>query len=109
MVVTVCSILSDATDPRPWQERLDDAFRHVEADSVVAGLEDIAASRTQAAVDTWVRKVRTVGYKAFARRLLGAATYDQLERALYEDAAVARSSQFAHQRFTDPGQLTQRP
>ncbi len=103
------SFLSDATDPRPWQERLDDAFRHVEADSVVAGLEDIAASRTQAAVDTWVRKVRTVGYKAFARRLLGAATYDQLERALYEHAAVARSSQFAHQRFTDPGQLTQRP
>jgi len=88
VVVTVCSILSDATDPRPWQERLDDAFRHVEADSVVAGLEDIAASQTQAAVDTWVRKVRTVGYKAFARRLLGAATYDQLEHALYEDAAV---------------------
>jgi hypothetical protein len=88
VVVTVCSILSDATDTRPWQERLDDAFRQVEADSVVAGLEDIAACQTQAAVDALLRKVRTVGYKAFARRLLGAATYDELERTLYEDAAV---------------------
>lgn len=87
-LVTVCSVLSDSTDSRPWQERLDEVFRQVDAGQVMAGLEDIVENRSLEAADTWIRKVRTVGYKAFARRLLGAATYDRLERALYEDAAV---------------------
>ena len=87
-LVTVCSVLSDSSDPRPWQEQLDEVFRQVDAAQVMAGLEDIVENRSLEAADAWIRQVRTVGYRAFARRLVGAATYDRLERALYEDAAV---------------------
>lgn len=55
---------------------------------MVNGIETFTQDKTRVAVEAWVRKVRKVGYQAYARRLLGAAEYDRLERALREDAAL---------------------
>ena len=90
VVVTVCSVLTNEQDSRPWQDRLEDAFQELDpdVDAVVGGLETFARDETRVAVEAWVRKVRRVGYQAYARRLLGTAEYERLERALREDAAV---------------------
>lgn len=90
VVVTICSLLMDDRDCRPWQERVEGAFQELDSDvkAVVRGIEEFAQDETRAAVEGWVRKVRQVGYRAYARRLLGAAEYDRLELALREDAAV---------------------
>ncbi len=90
VVVTVCSVLMNDQDSRPWQERLEGTFKELDpdVDAVVNGIETFAQEETHVAVDAWVRKVRNVGYQAFARRLVGAAEYDRLQRALREDAAL---------------------
>lgn len=90
VVVTVCSVLMNDRDSRPWQERLDGAFKELDpdVDAVVNVIETFARDETPVAVEAWVRKVRKVGYQAYARRLVGAAEYDRLEQALREDAAV---------------------
>ena len=51
-------------------------------------MEALSQDATRVAVESWVRKVRKVGYQAYAGRLLGTAEYDRLERALREDGAV---------------------
>jgi len=89
VLVRVCSLLTDGTDGRPWQERLEDAFQGgPKPEVVVARLEDLANGDLQSAIDYWARATRRAGYQAYARRLLGAADYDLLTRALREDAAV---------------------
>lgn len=87
-LVSVCSLLSDSTDDRPWQERLEVAFGELRVDEISSGLADLATGEAQEAVIAWADRVRKVGYRAFARRLLGQAEYDRLEQALREDAAI---------------------
>lgn len=92
VVVTVCGVLMDSDDPRPWQQRLKSCFTEVfeeaEADAVVKTLDALGTMDDQQSVSAWIKRTKNVGYTAFARRLVGAAEYDRLENALKEDAAV---------------------
>lgn len=87
-VVTVCAVLMDPEDKRPWFERLESCFADIDHDEVTAGLQGIADGTTEEAVEDWLRRVKRGDYTAYARRLLGAAEFDLLEKALREDAAV---------------------
>ncbi len=92
VVVTVCRALNDQSDSRSWQERLDscftDSLADVDHDILMHGLQRIASDDKSRIIGSWVERVKSVGYTAFARRLLGAAEYDRLERTLKEDAAA---------------------
>lgn len=70
VVVTVCSVLMDDQDSRPWQERLEGTFTELDpdVDAVMSGIEMFAQEETHVAVEAWVRKVRNVGYQAYVRR-----------------------------------------
>jgi len=53
VLVRVCSLLTDGTDGRPWQERLEDAFQGgPKPEVVVARLEDLANGDLQSAIET---------------------------------------------------------
>lgn len=90
VAVTICSVLMDADDDRPWSDRLDNVFQDLDEDleAVLGALKTFSKDETYRSLEAWVRKLRQVSYQAYARRLLGAAEYDLLERALREDAAV---------------------
>lgn len=90
VIVTVCSLLTDETEDRPWQDRLEAAFQvwGPEPETIAAGLEDFAGGDLQAAIEYWAATTRQAGYQAYVRRLLGAAEYDLLARVLREDAAT---------------------
>jgi hypothetical protein len=87
-VVTLCGILMDSTDVRPWTGRLDEYFKDVDYEEVQSGLATSASGDGGVALRAWTDDIKRDGYKTYARRLLGAAEYDRLERALKEDAAV---------------------
>lgn len=92
VVVTICGVLLDPDDPRSWQDRMEECFTStlddVDPDMLIQGLEVIARDDAARTVQTWIQKTRKVGYIAFARRMLGAAEFNRLEKALKEDAAV---------------------
>jgi hypothetical protein len=87
-IVMVCGFIMDADDPRPWQERLKDCFAEIDLEEIAAGIVAFASENDGQKLEAWVEDVQRVGYRAYARRLLGAAEYTRLERALKEDAAI---------------------
>lgn len=92
VVVTVCGVLTDEADPRPWHERLEtcfaDTLAEVDHESLVSGLGLVINDDQSIRITAWVKRMKDGGYTRFARRILGAAEYDRLEAALREDAAV---------------------
>ena len=90
VVVTICSVLTNADDDRPWPERLDSFVQELDKDPdlILGVLEEFSKDETYRSLEAWVGKLRKDSYRAYARRLLGAAEYDLLERSLREDAAV---------------------
>lgn len=92
VVVTICRVLMDSEDPRPWQQRLEscftEAFGDADADAVIETIDALSSDDGLNSVSTWIKRTRKVSYTAYARRLVGAAEYDRLERAMKEDAAV---------------------
>lgn len=88
LVVSISSLVTDTTDRRSWQDRLNEAVEGLEQKTLIDAAEKMQNAETLASAEAWARKVRTKDYKLFARRLLGAAEYYRLERAAYQDVAV---------------------
>lgn len=90
VVVTLCGVLMDPDDLRPWQERLEACFNEAfpDPDEVAKTFEVLASDRGLPDMADWIKRTKKVGYTAYARRLLGAAEYARLERAIMEDGAV---------------------
>ncbi len=92
VVVTVCGVLMDSDDPRPWQQRIESCFTErfadADAEAVVQTLDAFTSEDGATSVSNWIKRTKKAGYTAYARRLVGAAEYNRLERALKEDAAV---------------------
>ncbi|MGW2840630.1 hypothetical protein ACWCWD_22905 [Streptomyces sp. NPDC001493] len=104
VLVSICKVISDESNSQQWFDRIGEYFDDLE-NSPLGGLlekmmedfqEDEAKTWLGKALvgmqdgeaQSWVDKYKAGGYKRFALRLLGAAQYRILVRALNEDAAV---------------------
>ncbi|GAA4063923.1 hypothetical protein [Actinomadura miaoliensis] len=87
VTVTLCDLLVDPEDPRPRLKRLEHYFGEMSQQEVTSGVEALANGEVDNAIE-WLKGVNRAEYKAYVRRLVGAAEYSRLERALKEDAAV---------------------
>ncbi len=74
VVVTVCGVLMDSDDPRPWQQRLESCFTEAladsDADAVVKTFEALSSYDGANSVSAWIKRTRKVSYTAYARRLV---------------------------------------
>ncbi|MFK3981908.1 hypothetical protein ACI2K4_16220 [Micromonospora sp. NPDC050397] len=93
-VVSSAAILTDDTDPRPWNERLEAAFSDaftIDADSINGDLEALTKhieSFTQVQLPEWTKTLKREGARQFLVKLLGSGTYYRLELALKQDCAI---------------------
>jgi hypothetical protein len=87
-IVSLCKALSNGSDTRPWQERIEDCFSGMTEeriqDLLLAFVEEFDGDKPQ----RWVDKFKNGNYARFTQRLLGAARYRLLVEALKEDGAV---------------------
>ncbi|MET8418568.1 hypothetical protein ABZV41_23480 [Streptomyces sp. NPDC005098] len=87
-LVSICKALTDASDSRPWQERIEDCFANLDNERLeeilTAFTEELQGDRPK----YWAEKFKNENYKTFVERLLGAAEYRLLVNAVKEDAAV---------------------
>ncbi|MFJ2723163.1 hypothetical protein [Streptomyces sp. NPDC087437] len=87
-LVSICKALTNSTDPRPWQERIEDCFANVDDEDLRKILESFVEEFQGDKPKNWVEKFWNENYKSFVERLLGAAQYRLLVNALKEDGAV---------------------
>jgi hypothetical protein len=94
-VVTACAAAVDDDDPRPLYERIPAAVEPVvegfdwsQVEQQLATLGDKSPDELKAMLPDWLQRIDKPGFRAFARRLFGAAAYDRIERALKADAAL---------------------
>ncbi|MGW7586629.1 hypothetical protein ACWGKU_33475 [Kitasatospora sp. NPDC054768] len=88
LVVSLCIAMTDARDPRPWRERLEDFFSQVPEEE----LELLARYVTEGNLEEFLAEAQSRAtrdtYRAFVLRLLGAARYRAMLVALKHDGAV---------------------
>lgn len=91
-VVSCAAVLTDDTDPRPWQERLESVFTsdtsaqfsEVNLEEVVEYLNSGAAND----ISRWAEDLKRDGLQRFLEKMLGAATYYRLRVALQKDSLI---------------------
>ncbi|MFI5534732.1 hypothetical protein ACIA8O_39985 [Kitasatospora sp. NPDC051853] len=89
--VGICAVLSDQTDERPRLERLEDFFDEFSEEIGEGDLSLLLAFFETLDTATWVARAERIagaGFRRYVRRLLGAASYNRIETAFKEDAAV---------------------
>ncbi|MFF0766923.1 hypothetical protein ACFYWH_44200, partial [Streptomyces sp. NPDC003737] len=70
-IVSLCKALTNDSDPRPWQERVEDCFSDVTEERL---LELVSAFVEECESDNpqrWVDRFKNENYKRFTERLLG--------------------------------------
>jgi hypothetical protein len=88
LLVSVCRALTNPGDSRPWQERIEACFSSVDEERLLEILKAFEEQFQNGNPKYWVDNFKSDSYKSFVERLLGAARYRLLVKALKEDAAV---------------------
>ncbi|MEU0032118.1 hypothetical protein [Streptomyces sp. NPDC006335] len=88
IIVSICKSLTDSTDPRPWQEKLEDCFASFDVEVFEEFFRTFSEEFKEEEVKNWIDRLSSENYKSFVERLLGAARYRQLIDAVKEDGAV---------------------
>ncbi|MFE3109716.1 hypothetical protein ACFXG8_19050 [Kitasatospora indigofera] len=88
LLVSLCIVLTDSDDPRPWLDRLDGFFSQIPDEDVEVLVQCVADGRAEALLKDVERRLKGPGYKAFVSRLLGAAEYRAMLVAAKADGAV---------------------
>ncbi|MER6288555.1 hypothetical protein [Streptomyces sviceus] len=86
--VSVCKSLTDSTDLRPWQEKIEDCFAGFDGEALEEFFRTFSEEFQEDEVKNWIDRLGNENYKSFVERLLGAARYRQLINAVKEDGAV---------------------
>lgn len=90
ILVVVAAALTDDTDERPWELRLEQVvvgFMSPDDDAAQTALEQFVGF-SEKDLPAWLKSVRKEDTQRFLRRGLGAAAYDRLAAALRRDGAV---------------------
>lgn len=90
-IVTAAQVLTDDGDPREWQDRLSDVIRRFTTPMAQGDLDDAVAylaTFSETDLPDWIKDLNQPGVQAYLLRLLGAARYDRLKKALQADGAV---------------------
>ncbi|MEU2597929.1 hypothetical protein ABZ669_11920 [Streptomyces hirsutus] len=88
-VVSLCKALTNDSDQRPWQERVEDCFSEVTEErlkEIFQAFVDEFEGEQQ--LQRWVERFKNQNYSSFAERLLGAASYKRFMDSLKQDGAV---------------------
>lgn len=88
-VVSICKALTNDSDSRSWQDRMEDCFSNIDEaqleELLIAFADEFEGDKPK----RWVKKLKNEGYRSFAKRLLGAAQYRIFVQAAQADAAIA--------------------
>lgn len=87
-IVSVCRALTDSSDTRPWQEKIEDCFADFDEEKLEETLKAFVEVCEADKPENWAEKFKNANYKNFVERLLGAAQYRLLVNAVMEDGAV---------------------
>lgn len=88
VIVSICRILTDSGDPRPWQDKLEDGFANIDEEKLESLVRVFSEELDGGKPKNWVERFRSENYRGFVERLMGAARYRQLTNAVREDGAV---------------------
>lgn len=95
-LVTIATALTDETDDRPWEERLEAAFAGRDDLDNQEALDRLAVQLTelfgQADPTGWVHRLARSDFLTFVKKGLGAARFDRLRSALHDDVAVVAAA-----------------
>ncbi|MGV9758643.1 hypothetical protein ACWDUC_22825 [Streptomyces tricolor] len=86
--VSLCKALTDDSDPRPWQERIEDCFSAITEEHLQEIGQAFVTEFTGENPQRLVERLQSQNYINFVERLLGAASYRLLVQALKEDGAA---------------------
>ncbi|MBA2950093.1 hypothetical protein [Streptomyces himalayensis] len=86
--VSLCKALTNDSDPRPWQERVEDCFSEVTEERLKEMVQAFVDECEGEQLQRWVERFKNQNYSSFAERLLGAATYKRFIDSLKQDGAV---------------------
>ncbi|MGW0868984.1 hypothetical protein ACWD3Z_00695 [Streptomyces sp. NPDC002740] len=89
VIVSICKLLTDSDNNRPWIDRIAEYLEETDTSALVQGIEGLVEDFQNGKSKTWMEKYKNSGYRDYSLRLLGAARYQLLTRAVKEDAAVA--------------------
>lgn len=87
-VVSLCKALTDESDPRPWQERVEGCFSAITEEDLQEIGQAFFTEFTGENPQRLVERLQSQNYADFVERLLGAASYLRLVQALKEDGAA---------------------
>ncbi|MFF1306570.1 hypothetical protein [Streptomyces sp. NPDC058307] len=86
--VSLCKALTNDSDPRPWQERVEDCFSEVTEERLKEMVQAFVDECEGEQLQRWAERFKNQNYSSFAERLLGAATYKRFIDSLKQDGAV---------------------
>jgi hypothetical protein len=86
--VSLCKALTDESDSRPWQERVEGCFAAITEERLQEMGQAFVTEFTGENPQRLVERLQSQNYIAFVKRLLGAASYRLLVQALKEDGAA---------------------
>ncbi|GAB2988714.1 hypothetical protein GCM10023080_062910 [Streptomyces pseudoechinosporeus] len=86
--VSLCKALTNDSDLRPWQERVEDCFSEVTEERLKEMVQAFVDECEGEQLQRWAERFKNQNYSSFAERLLGAATYKRLIDSLKQDGAV---------------------
>ncbi|MEU9663466.1 hypothetical protein [Streptomyces chartreusis] len=87
-LVSACAALTDSSDTRPWQEKIEDCFADFDEEKLEKTLKAFIEVCEADEPKNWLEKFKNANYKKFVERLLGAAQFRLLVNAVMEDGAV---------------------
>ncbi|MGY1523406.1 hypothetical protein ACW69C_06475 [Streptomyces sp. MN3] len=88
VIVSLCKALTNDSDSRPWQDRVEDCFSDVTEERIHELFSAFAEEMQGERPLRWMEDFKSENYKDFVERLLGAARYRLLVQAIKEDGAV---------------------
>lgn len=86
--VSLCKALTNDSDPRPWQERVEDCFSGATEERLTELFQAFVDECESEQFQRWSERFKNQNYNSFAERLLGAAMYRRFVDALKQDGAV---------------------
>ncbi|MGX9888714.1 hypothetical protein [Streptomyces sp. NPDC002276] len=86
--VSLCKVLTNDSDLRPWQERVEGCFSEITEERLKEMVQAFVDECEGEQFQRWVERFKNQSYSSFAERLLGAAAYKRFIDSLKQDGAV---------------------